>query len=608
LARWTALKGTTLAELILELNPRPLVAGAAQAESALEGVADQANRATSAVGMVGKGMAVSGRAATTSAGALSKLGRTALTSGNSMRMLSMQLSQVGQQTMAGGNFFRALAIQLPDIGLAFGTIGTAIGLVAGIALPGLISALGGGSSAVEGFREDVDELDGAVGQLETTLRQVSDGAVAKLVERYGDLADEVMRAVEAQAMFDLQLANLELKNTIDSLNEMATAWSVGSMLFGGAIGKAASLSKSLGIAGEEARQLVSYFDAMALADGPVEQAQAMERLRDAFVRVVGEGGSLNQEQLEFVKGLNDAIINAYTLAGAGEEVTEAFSRASAEVANLARNISSYTRTSTIIGEDQLFSMPVEIAPVQDRRRSSGRSAVDTLANEYERLRGALDPVWKATRDYEKAVKTLDAALASGLIESQEEYNALLALAAEEFQTTAESARTLQTVADNIQNSMESAFMAMVEGTKTAKEAFRDMALAVVKELYRILVVQQLVGSFDASSGEGSGLVGLIMRGISGAFADGGYAQSGHAYIVGERGPELFVPSRSGTVVPNHEIGGGGGVVVNQTINVSTGVQSTVRAEVIALMPRIAESTKAAVLSEKRRGGAFGKAF
>jgi hypothetical protein len=71
---------------------------------------------------------------------------------------------------------------------------------------------------------------------------------------------------------------------------------------------------------------------------------------------------------------------------------------------------------------------------------------------------------------------------------------------------------------------------------------------------------------------------------------------------------LFVPSRSGTVVPNHEIGGGGGVVVNQTINVSTGVQSTVRAEVIALMPRIAESTKAAVLSEKRRGGAFGKAF
>ena len=54
--------------------------------------------------------------------------------------------------------------------------------------------------------------------------------------------------------------------------------------------------------------------------------------------------------------------------------------------------------------------------------------------------------------------------------------------------------------------------------------------------------------------------------------------------------------------------GGDTVTINQNINVTTGVQQTVRAEVMGLMPQIAEASKAAVLDAKRRGGAFGKAF
>jgi hypothetical protein len=71
---------------------------------------------------------------------------------------------------------------------------------------------------------------------------------------------------------------------------------------------------------------------------------------------------------------------------------------------------------------------------------------------------------------------------------------------------------------------------------------------------------------------------------------------------------MFVPSRSGSIVPNNHLGGGGGVVVNQTINVSTGVQQTVRAEIKQLMPQIADSAKAAVVDAKRRGGSYGRAF
>jgi hypothetical protein len=54
--------------------------------------------------------------------------------------------------------------------------------------------------------------------------------------------------------------------------------------------------------------------------------------------------------------------------------------------------------------------------------------------------------------------------------------------------------------------------------------------------------------------------------------------------------------------------GGNGTVVNQTINVSTGVSQTVRAEIMQLMPQISENTKAAVLDARRRGGSFASAF
>jgi phage-related minor tail protein len=90
-------------------------------------------------------------------------------------------------------------------------------------------------------------------------------------------------------------------------------------------------------------------------------------------------------------------------------------------------------------------------------------------------------------------------------------------------------------------------------------------------------------------------------------ARGGPVSAGSPYLVGERGPELMIPNRSGTIIPNDKLGGGT-VVVNQTINISTGVQQTVRAEIRQLMPQIADSAKAAVSDAKRRGGSYGRAF
>ncbi len=88
---------------------------------------------------------------------------------------------------------------------------------------------------------------------------------------------------------------------------------------------------------------------------------------------------------------------------------------------------------------------------------------------------------------------------------------------------------------------------------------------------------------------------------------GGPVAGGRPYLVGERGPELMVPSSNGTVVPNNALGGGG-VTVVQNINVTTGVQQTVRAEIANLLPQISNAAKSAVADARMRGGGFSKAM
>lgn len=56
-------------------------------------------------------------------------------------------------------------------------------------------------------------------------------------------------------------------------------------------------------------------------------------------------------------------------------------------------------------------------------------------------------------------------------------------------------------------------------------------------------------------------------------AFGGPVVGGRSYMVGERGPELFVPSSSGTIVPNSRVGGAG-VVVNVTVNAGIGTSGS----------------------------------
>lgn len=175
------------------------------------------------------------------------------------------------------------------------------------------------------------------------------------------------------------------------------------------------------------------------------------------------------------------------------------------------------------------------------------------------------------------------------------------------------ADNLQSTMQMVESSMESAFMSMVDGTMSGRDAFKSMAAEIIKDLYRILVVKRLVGLITgdvAAMADGSFFSGIAGSPVGAA--SGRSLQSGQPAVVGEHGRELFVPQTAGRVLSvsqaQNAVGGGGSVTVNQTINVSTGVQQTVRTEIKQLMPQIAESAKAAVVDAKRRGGSYGRAF
>lgn len=175
------------------------------------------------------------------------------------------------------------------------------------------------------------------------------------------------------------------------------------------------------------------------------------------------------------------------------------------------------------------------------------------------------------------------------------------------EATKKTGMTLIDVRNRAIDGMERSLEGLISGTMSVKEAFSDMARSVISDLIKMQIQRSITGPlFNMLNPSPAPISQGTLAAVPGR-AMGGPVTRNKPYFVGERGPELFVPSGSGSVVPNNEIGGSGGAV-NVTLNISTGVSQTVRAEIAQLMPQIAAATKQAVVDARRRGGSFASAF
>ena len=157
---------------------------------------------------------------------------------------------------------------------------------------------------------------------------------------------------------------------------------------------------------------------------------------------------------------------------------------------------------------------------------------------------------------------------------------------------------------------------MIDGTKSAEQVFADFLNSIADMLLK--TAQQMIAqyiamgiarmfagfnpsSFSSFSGSMSGSPfspGTTFN-IPAGFADGGRPPVGRPSIVGERGPELFVPGASGTIIPNHAMGG-----ANVTVNVDAS-GSSVEGDgpnASQLGKAIGAAVQAELIKQKRPGG------
>ena len=128
----------------------------------------------------------------------------------------------------------------------------------------------------------------------------------------------------------------------------------------------------------------------------------------------------------------------------------------------------------------------------------------------------------------------------------------------------------------------------------------EVVRALGQDLLRLVFRQQITQPLAAG-------IGGAIAGAFGFRAMGGPVNSGSPYVVGEKGPELFVPRSSGSIVPNGAMGssggGSGGVTVNY--NIAAGVS---RADLVPILEQERRRLKAEIPDMVRRGGSYRSAF
>lgn len=150
-----------------------------------------------------------------------------------------------------------------------------------------------------------------------------------------------------------------------------------------------------------------------------------------------------------------------------------------------------------------------------------------------------------------------------------------------FQDAVEDAdifsEALASITDTIAGGLSNALSGLLSGTMSVSDAFRSMADTIINGLADIAaslitsgLQNALMGGVSPSQ-QGASLMSSIFH-----RAAGGPVVAGKAYLVGEKGPELFSPASSGQIIPNNKLGAGGsGVTVNvSTVNHSSASVST----------------------------------
>ena len=162
------------------------------------------------------------------------------------------------------------------------------------------------------------------------------------------------------------------------------------------------------------------------------------------------------------------------------------------------------------------------------------------------------------------------------------------------------------VGEEIESSIKNNLRDAITGAQSFGEAMTNV-LNRIRDKIIDSQIDKLLGGFGENFGKGKdggkGIGGFLGSILGGLFANGGQPPVNKISVVGERGPELFIPTTKGTVIPNNALGGDSVTnVITVNVDASGSTVSGSDAQSEDLGQQIAIAIQSELIKQKRAGG------
>tara|TARA_R100001463_G_scaffold1211_4_gene5430 strand:- start:1632 stop:3434 length:1803 start_codon:yes stop_codon:yes gene_type:complete len=464
----------------------------------------------------------------------------------------------------------------------------------------------------------IQDANGNTKTMDVLLREVSDGMAG--------LKSQSEKATVAANLFGR--AGIQIVDILDN----------GGAAFDAYIDKAKEYG--LVLSEDGIRQSEKFNDTLAFINRQFKTATAaisiaflpiLQNLATAFKELIAETVSADEGVMEFGEAIRDKVLvifdgflrsianildsfHAFRIGLVGVEANLINTAAKAENAGNALafmaaaangNVAQMVKFAARIGtaNTKIVDADEAMRKFEETNKSGGdalRAFADNLKKHLVKVLGMSDDEVKNLVDSYTALENVSANSLTNLLDPLDAYKTSLSDAQIEIVDFG-----------NAQvNAFKKAEDALVSFVQTGKLDFKDLIDSLIADLARLAIRQRLISPLfslfsDFTNGDTPDTSNPTGKDLVPMFAGGGFTGMGARAggIDGKGGfPAILHPNE--TVIDHTKGNASGGIVINQSVNFATGVQDTVKNEVLQLLPDIAETSKGAVLEAMSRGGNF----
>lgn len=524
--------------------------------------------------------------------------------GAALQNVGFQVQDFAVQVAGGTDVSRAFAQQLPQLLSGLGLMGVLLGTVTAVAIP-LFAAFGMGTDKAKELEESVKALNSAM----KDLNSATDAASVDPEKLFGDFgagAEQAREVLEIQRQIAAARAENALAQTSSSLTavfgDFKDAIAIGddAVTATNRLYALGDVADALGLEFESSvpqiEAVAQALQAVATAEGPQAQADAMAGLRGAILDAAEAGGVLSDEALVLLQNLTDAELAALGLATV--DIASPIAAGADEAARLAQNMAAAVANYAAIGAKTGQSGPDAarsqsqwgavyldgrqlVPPVTGaglsapvvrggRGGGGGGGGVSEADREAKRI---YDQTRTAAEKYAVELAKLNDLHKAGKLDT-DTYNRALEKLGKDLEKT-------EGLGKKAASAIRSAFDNLFDDPA---QALKDLA----KQLFQMALYAQLAKSMPSVFGS-NGIIplananGNVFEGGSvQAFAAGGIVSSATMFpmrggmgVMGEAGPEAIMPlTRIGGKLGVAAAGGGGSSVNVAVHNYSGGEVDT----------------------------------